>query len=340
LGQRLTDAAVGSGDEDRSRVAHVGFAWKNQTNNYKTPGQQNLVSVAVAHHLSSMTGFARTNGHLGALSWVWETRSVNSKGLDIRLRLPPGFEHLDQPVREAVKKGFGRGSIYLQLAVETDSETGAWRLNEELVHELRRFAVIVDGEDGPPLSFADMVRVRGLVEPAAAQEVDQEAVDKAMLGDLATAISALGEARGKEGARLETVLSDQVSGLSDLVGQAKTIAGTQPAALRQRLKNQLAVIMEESDSLSEERLSQEVAVLATRADITEEIDRLDAHLAQARDFLGAKDPVGRRLDFLCQELNREANTVCSKSTDLELTRVGMALKAQIEQFREQVQNIE
>lgn len=291
-------------------------------------------------HPSSMTGFARTSGRLDAITWAWEARSVNSKGLDVRLRLPQGYEHLDVPVRQAVKQAFARGSVAIQLTVELEDVGGALRLNEELVAQLRGFAHVVDGNEGRSLSFADMLTMRGVVEQAAPPEADIEATSAAMLSGLEEVLAALATARQEEGARLSAVLGEQVTKVAGIVMTARDVAGRQPEKIRERLKSQLAVILEDAEGLPEDRLVQEVAALATRADVTEEMDRLEAHILQARDLLGSGDPVGRRLDFLCQELNREANTVCSKSTDLALTRSGMELKALIEQFREQVQNIE
>ena len=294
----------------------------------------------MAKHPSSMTGYARRAGHSGGLTWVWEARSVNAKGLDVRLRLPPGHEALDLPARQAAKKALARGSVNIQLTIEREAGAANVRLNEELVEQLRAFARQVDGPAAGPLGFADMLAVRGVVEPAGQEEEDPDSTNEALLHDLQAALDALGVARREEGARLTAVLDEQLATLGSLVATAREIAGGQPEKIRARLKEQLAVILEEERSLPEEKLVQEVAVLATRADITEEMDRLEAHLQQARDLLASAEPVGRRLDFLCQELNREANTLCSKSTELALTRCGMELKALIEQFREQVQNIE
>lgn len=294
----------------------------------------------MSQNLTSMTGFARASGRLESLSWAWEARSVNGKGLDIRLRLPSGYEQIDQPVRQLVKKAFARGSITLQLTVETEDGEASWRINEDLVAQLRDFARTVDGQAGDALRFSDMLSVRGIVEQSAAQESDHDAVLAAILKNADQVLSDLASARGEEGARLSPVLDEQLSRIDAIVAEVRQVAGNQPERIRERLKTQLAAIMEEAPSLPEERLTQEVAVLATRADITEEMDRLDAHIAQARDLLSGSDPAGRRLDFLCQELNREANTICSKSTELAQTRAGMELKALIEQFREQIQNIE
>lgn len=294
----------------------------------------------MSQNLTSMTGFARASGRLESLSWVWEARSVNGKGLDIRLRLPTGYEQIDQPVRQSVKKAFARGSVTLQLTVEAEDGEAAWRINEDLVAQLREFARKVDGAAASSLRFSDMLAVRGIVEQAAAQESDHDAVVAAVLKSADQVLSDLASARGEEGARLSPVLNEQLSRIDAIVTEVRDIAGNQPERIRERLNNQLAAIMEEAPSLPEERLTQEVAILATRADITEEMDRLDAHISQARDLLSGSDPAGRRLDFLCQELNREANTICSKSTELAQTRAGMELKALIEQFREQIQNIE
>jgi len=302
--------------------------------------------------VASMTGFARIQGRLDgppSLSWTWEARSVNGRGLDVRVRLPQGYESLDVPARAAVAKVAARGNVSLTLSVETPTEATTLMVNEPLLTAL--VAVATDmARHHPHLSPAridGLLALRGVLEPARGPSASGEEAEAArarrdtgLLAGLDQALAALAEARGAEGERLDAVLAGLLDTIEDLRARAGALAATQPDALRDRLRQQVAGLLEASPALSEDRLYQEAAVLAVKADVREELDRLTAHVAAARDLLAAKGPVGRRLDFLCQEFNREANTLCSKSTDTDLTGLGLELKAIIDQLREQVQNIE
>jgi uncharacterized protein (TIGR00255 family) len=288
-----------------------------------------------------MTGFARAEGEADGISWVWELKSVNSRALDLRLRLPPGFDPLEVPLRAALARRVRRGNVSATLSV-TRLTPPAIRVNRamlaQIVALLDEFAGTI--EAAPP-RLDGLIGLRGVIETV---EDDPEAVVEtrraAVLDGWSLALERLVAARADEGARLFAVLSAQRSELAALVEAAAGSAAAQPAALRTRLETLLGELAGLAPTVPEERVAQELAMLVTRADVREELDRLRAHIAQAGELLERGEAVGRQLDFLCQELNREANTLCSKSAEIELTRIGLALKATIEQFREQVQNLE
>ncbi len=293
----------------------------------------------------SMTGFARAEGEGDGISWAWEVKSVNSRSLDLRLRLPPGYDALEAPLRAALAGRVRRGNIAATLAV-TRVVPPAIRVNREL---LAQYVVLLDELAGAlpdkvgtaPPRLDGLIGLRGVVETAE-DEPDGviEARRAAVLDGWGLALDRLVAARGEEGARLFAMLSEQRAELAALVEAAAGCAAAQPQAIRARLETLLAELAGLAPTMPQERVAQELTMLVTRADIREELDRLRAHIAQAGELLERGDPVGRQLDFLCQELNREANTLCSKSAALDLTRIGLALKAAIEQFREQVQNLE
>ncbi len=290
-----------------------------------------------------MTGFARAAGQMDDIGWQWEVKSVNGRGLDLRIRLAPGTESLEVATRAALAEKFSRGSFSVNLAVTRSASAGRFLLNRDLLDQL--VGVMADVKARIPDAAAPQIdgllRVKGVleeVEPAESEEA-KAARDKAMLKSLAEALTAVAAARAAEGDKLAGVLEGHIAKIAALATQAAGIAGAQPAAIKARLAAKLKDLLGGA-GLSEDRLIQEVALLAAKADVREELDRLTAHVSQARELLAAKEPVGRRLDFLSQEFNREANTLCSKAEDLELTRVGLELKATIEQFREQVQNVE
>jgi uncharacterized protein (TIGR00255 family) len=288
-----------------------------------------------------MTGFARAEGEADGISWVWELRSVNSRGLDLRLRLPPGFDALEAPLRAALARHCRRGNVTANLSVSRLTPP-AIRVNREMLAQIVALADELGGQiEAAPPRLDGLIGLRGIIETVEDEpEAIVEARRTAVLDGWALALDRLVAARSEEGARLFTVLSGQRDELATLVEAAAGCAAAQPAALRARLETLLAELAGLAPTMPEERVAQELALLVTRADVREELDRLRAHLEQADDLLRRDDAVGRQLDFLCQELNREANTLCSKSADIELTRIGLALKATIEQFREQVQNLE
>jgi len=295
--------------------------------------------------ISSMTGFARAEGGLDDLTWVWEVRSVNAKGLDLRFRPPQGFEALDPLVRARVNERFKRGSVSVNLSTRRETGGGAYRINDDFLARVIARLVRLKDEvpDARPPSLDGILGLRGVIEPVDDMMGEDafEAVAKAMLADLDTALAGLATMRDEEGGRLLTVLLAQIDQVAGLTTRAAAVAGAQPDAIRRRLNEQVQRLIADNPAMPEERLAQEAAILMTKTDIREEIDRLTAHTEATRDLLAKADgPVGRRLDFLCQEFNREANTLCSKSPDTELTGLGLDLKAVIDQLREQVQNIE
>jgi uncharacterized protein (TIGR00255 family) len=293
--------------------------------------------------IKSMTGFARADGVVGGLSWHWELRSVNGRGLDIRLRVPPGFEALEPRIREAVARRVGRGNLTVNLNVKRASGQTEIRLNEAA---LKQVLAVVDrlraaAPLAPPGAEA-LLNVRGVLEVVEAEETEAEAAERAdaMLASLDAALDGMVEARASEGSRLAAIVAQQVADIERLVEEVERSPARAPAAVRQRLKEQVGRLMDAGAGLDETRLYQEAALLAARSDVEEELKRLAAHVAAARALLEAKEPAGRRLDFLAQEFNREANTLCAKASDAETTRAGLELKAVIDQMREQVQNIE
>lgn len=296
--------------------------------------------------LASMTGFARTDGGDEGLTWAWEVKSVNGKGLDIRTRIPTGFDGLEQAVRGLVGKYCNRGSLSISLAVETPTRTPEVRINRPLLDRLiaeldavRSDHNLVPTADTPRLE--ELLSIRGVIETVDGDDtVDPAARQAAMLTDFERAMGALSAARAEEGMRLHAVLDGHLARVSALIGEMAELAALQPDALKSRLREQVAALLEASSALSEDRLAQECAILIAKGDVREELDRLAAHIAAARDLMAESQPVGRRFDFLCQEFNREANTLCSKSSDTEQTRIGLALKAVIDQIREQAANIE
>jgi len=293
--------------------------------------------------LASMTGFAREDGEFDAFAWRWEVRSVNGRGLDVRVRLPPGMESFEATVRDRIGKRFKRGSLNVSLNLTRTPGLTSYRLNEALLDRVVEIAEDLRKRTGaPPSSAEGLLRVRGVLEAEENSEDDETRAEReaAMAKSFDRALEQIGAARGEEGARLEPVILGMVDEIAGLAAEARTQAAAQPEAIRGRVTAQLTELLAGVPPLPEERLAQEIAVMVGKADVREEIDRLDAHVAQARDLVAGPDAVGRRLDFLSQELNREANTLCSKAQDLALTRTGLALKAAIEQFREQIQNIE
>lgn len=293
--------------------------------------------------IASMTGFARGEGEFKEYSWRWEVRSVNNRGLDLRVRMPPGMEAFEIAVRDQAAKRFRRGSFSISLNLTRSPGLSGYRLNERLLERAISIAEAVRARTGsPPPQVDGLLRLRGVLEPEEPEDSDEEraAREVAMIESLGRTLDAVARARIEEGAHLQGALLGLISEIAALTGRARTLASLQPEAICARVTAQIAELLAQAPSMAEERLAQEVALLVGKADVREEIDRLDAHVVQAREIVEEGGSIGRRLDFLAQELNREANTLCSKAQDIELTRIGLALKAAIEQFREQVQNIE
>jgi uncharacterized protein (TIGR00255 family) len=288
-----------------------------------------------------MTGFARADGTVGDLRFHWELRSVNSRGLDVRLRLPPGHEALEPAAREIIAKAVARGNVSANLTVDSSAGTGEVRVNERalatVLAAVERLSERPEFERPRP---EGVLALRGVLEVGETVETSSEALRGALLDALSGAMGTLVKARRIEGARLATVLSDAVDKIESLVDRIATLPVRRPEVIRERLNDQVQRLFSTGAPLDPERLHQEAMLIATRTDVEEELKRLGAHIAAARSLLADEAPAGRRLDFLAQEFNREANTVCSKSIDIEVTRLGLELKAVIDQFREQVQNIE
>ena len=292
--------------------------------------------------ITSMTGFAREAGALGTTLWAWELKSVNGRGLEIRVRVPPGFDAAGEEARRQVAAAIGRGQCQLNLTITRAAAPPRVRVNREVLDALlEATAGLTLPATVRPASLDGLLAIRGVVEIDEDGGTGDEAALAAELAAGATRlVSALREARDVEGRALDAVIRNQLDGIERLVADAETCPGRQPEAIRARLAEQVAALAGASAMLDPARLHAEAALLATRADVREELDRLRAHLAAARDLLDAPGPVGRKLDFLAQEFGREANTLCSKANDVALSRIGLDLKAAVEQVREQVQNVE
>jgi uncharacterized protein (TIGR00255 family) len=307
--------------------------------------------------VTSMTGYARAEGRCEApglgtpFGWIWEAKSVNGKGLDVRVRVPAGFDSLELPVRQLAAAALARGSLTIALHIATDTAAAAPRINEALLDAAIALAVrkakeLPSGVLGAviaPARLDGLLALRGVLDTSEMIVPDAEVLaarDQALRKGAGLALERLTLSRREEGTRLAPIVAGILADIARLCDEAAVVSATQPATLRARLLHQIAELSNESPALTPERLAQEVALLALKADVREELDRLTAHISQAREILAAGEPCGRRLDFLSQEFNREANTLCSKSTDVTLTRLGLALKAAIDQFREQIQNIE
>ncbi len=294
-------------------------------------------------HPASMTGFARSEGAIGSAGWVWELRSVNGRGLDLRLRLPPGFDGLEPAFREAAGLLLKRGNVTASLSLRRE-EAARLAPDPAALEQALRLAMELRARipDSPPVRAEALLGLPFVLRPATPEpETGADAAQAAALrAGFAQALAGLVAARREEGARIGAALVGLLGEIGALRDRAAAEAAEQPAAQRARMLESVRVLLDEMPALPEERIAQEVALLAARSDVREELDRLSSHIAAARALLAEPGPVGRRLDFLVQEFNREANTLCSKSASAALTATGLRLKAAIEQLREQVQNIE
>ncbi len=293
--------------------------------------------------LMSMTGFGRSDGRHGQYSWTWEIRTVNGRGLDIRLRLPPGHDTLEQPIREACKSRLARGNCTLALTMQRDTSDVVARLNEGMFRQVADAAERArEIANVAPPTLDGLLAMRGVIELVEDEEGEAEMQARldAVLSSFEMAVDAVKQARRDEGGHLGVAIEALLTEIETLVATIERAPARAPEAIGKRLREQVAKLMEEPSGLDEQRLHQEAVLLAAKADVEEEIARLKAHIAAARDLLKAEEPVGRRFEFLAQEFNREANTICSKSNDTEITQAGLALKAAIDRLREQVQNIE
>ena len=293
--------------------------------------------------LQSMTGFARTDGLDLGHRWTWEMRSVNGKGLDIRFRLPPGFERLELPLKERASKRFVRGNCAFTLTLQREAPVTTLKVNETVLDAVIAAMNLISLKvDATAPTLDGILAIRGVIETADAED-DPEAraaLDASLLAGADAALDALAIARTTEGAAITDVLHGHINRIELLTESAETNPARRPEVIRERLQRQIEDLIGAAPSLDPQRLYQEAVLIATKADIREEIDRLRAHVGQARQMLASGGAVGRRLDFLAQEFNRESNTLCSKSNDTDLTAIGLDLKAAVDQLREQIQNIE
>ncbi|HLG80173.1 MAG TPA: YicC/YloC family endoribonuclease [Bradyrhizobium sp.] len=293
--------------------------------------------------LSSMTGFARSHGASGPYTFEWELKSVNAKGFDLRLRLPQGWDELEVFAKKRAAELLSRGTVYANFNVKRADALSTVRINEDVLGAIVKVASSLSGRiDAVAPSIDGLLAIKGVIEVVEPERNEDE--DKAAM---AAASSAFEEAltnlvamRRREGEALGQILGQRMDEMEALARRAEAAPGRKPEAIKARLAEQIAALLETSDRFDPDRLNQEALLIAAKADIREELDRIASHIAQAREIIGKGGAVGRRLDFLAQEFNREVNTTCSKSNDVELTNIGLEMKNVVEQFREQVQNLE
>ena len=335
-------------------MTKLGFAIDVPEDHPYTPRIRTLLRVNVVNApqgdenvpISSMTGFASISGQEGDSDWRWDIKSVNARGLDLRFRLPPSHESIEASLRKIAQSRLKRGSVLISLTTRVQRHEGQTSVDEAALSQavkhiaLARARLEADGLQVAPTSAEAVLSLPGVVVSSTASEgLNSETMNVELLNSFETALHALVIERAAEGVQLARVISEQVTQIESLTRDADACAEEAVTALRERLQTQLASLLSDT-SISEDRLAQESALLASKADIREEIDRLHAHVAAARELLSKDEPVGRRLDFLTQEFNRESNTLCSKSPTDALTRIGMELKTVTDQIKEQAANVE
>jgi len=290
-----------------------------------------------------MTGFARGHGMCGAYSWTWELKSVNAKGLDLRLRLPPTWESVEGQVRNNIAQILARGTIHATLTVDRQGVAPVVRVNEAVLaavlDTIKSLAGRLEAAEPRLDGILSLKGVIEVVEPDE-REDDRVAAEAAVIAGVRATVAELAVMRRHEGEVLQRLLSQRIREIAALAARADAVPGRRPEAIKARIAEQVAILLDASNRFDSDRLHQEAILIASKADIREELDRLASHVEQAERLIAQGGAVGRRLDFLAQELNREANTLCSKSNDVELTNIGLELKSIVEQFREQVQNLE
>ena len=288
-----------------------------------------------------MTGFARVAGEAAWGSWAIEAKSVNGRSLDVRVNVPGGFEGLDRLIKQAASKRFARGNMQVGLRIEFTGTAETLSVNHAALQQLLRAFEAASGHAADLGAIAILMSIKGVVETGNQSTrtlASEEIVE--MLGAAGEeCLSDLEAARLAEGSALETMMTGYLDEMGALVAKAESVASEQPQLLKARLEKQLAEL-DASDKVDSERLAAEIALSVAKADVREEIDRLRAHIASARTLISEGGPIGRKLDFLAQEFNREANTLCSKSASLDLTNAGLALKGLVDQFKEQAANVE
>jgi uncharacterized protein (TIGR00255 family) len=293
--------------------------------------------------LSSMTGFARSHGGSGPYAFEWELKSVNAKGYDLRMRLPPGWDDLEALAKKRAGEVLSRGPVYANLNVKRANAASTVRINEEVLASIVRVAGVLAGKiDAVAPSIDGLLSIKGVIEivEPESDEAEDKAAKVAAAVAFDQALSDLVAMRQREGVTLGQILIQRMDEIEMLAKKAEAAPGRKPEAIKARLAEQIAALLESSDRFDPDRLNQEALLIAAKADIREELDRIASHVSQVREMIGKGGPIGRRLDFLSQEFNREVNTCCSKSNDLELTNTGLEMKNVVEQFREQVQNLE
>jgi uncharacterized protein (TIGR00255 family) len=298
--------------------------------------------TAAMNAIASMTGFARAEGAAGGIAWAWEMRSVNGRSLELRFRLPTGWDSMEAGWRDLAAKALKRGNVTANLTIKRPSETRL-ELDPAALEQVLTIATDLHRRipGSPPPSAEALLSLPGVLRQAQADQQEEKAACASLVqASFAAALADLVASRQAEGDRLASILHRQLAEITTLCDTATAQALDQPAIQRARMLDNLQTLLRETPNLTEERIAQEVAILASRSDVREELDRLSSHIAAAHDLIGEAVNIGRKLDFLIQEFNREVNTLCSKSASAELTATGLRLKAAIEQLREQVQNIE
>ena len=293
--------------------------------------------------LSSMTGFARGHGVAGSYVWSWELKSVNAKGLDLRFRLGQGWDAIEMPARTLGSEKLSRGTVYANLTVERKGVAPAVRVNEPVLAAVLSTLKSLSGKvEAAPPALDGILSLKGVIEITEEdeREEDHRAAEAAIIASFEKALVELVTMRHAEGATLGRLLSTRLDEIAALTARAEKAPGRKPEAIKARLAEQVATLLSASERFDSDRLHQEAVLLAAKADIREELDRLASHVAQAKKLLTDGGAMGRKLDFLAQELHRESNTLTAKANDLELTNIGLELKTVVEQFREQVQNLE
>ena len=290
-----------------------------------------------------MTGFGRKNGTGHDFDWIWEVKSVNNKSLDIRVRLPALLDGFDITLKKWLSSQISRGTVFVNLTINRNANDAGFIVNEAKLQALIDIAQQYEGTSAVlPASLDGLLRVKGVIEEGekSLNDIERSQLETALKDSLADAVSELVINRAQEGARMHQVLCKQIIDIEELVNAARIQSKDRVIVMQKRFTQQLEKLQSVNKPIDEDKLAQEIALLAVKADVMEELDRLDSHIVEAKTLLDRSEPIGRRLDFLCQEFNREANTLCAKSGDTKLTKIGLDIKTLIDQFREQIQNIE
>ena len=293
--------------------------------------------------LSSMTGFARGHGITGAYAWSWEVKSVNAKGIDLRFRMPAGWDAVEVPARARASEKLSRGTVYANLTVERKGVQPTAKINEPVLSAILSTLKSLSGKvEAAPASLDGILSLKGVIEVTEEdeREEDHRAAETAIIAGFEQALASLVAMRRAEGATLGRLLTARLDEIAVLAARAEKAPGRKPEAIKARLAEQVATLLSASERFDSDRLYQEAVLLAAKADIREELDRLASHVAQAKKLIDDGGAIGRKLDFLAQELHRKSNTLTAKANDVDLTNIGLELKTVVEQFREQVQNLE